>query len=78
MGTVDGISLIDGSFTRNCGVPQCDVRKLTFEEAIQWKFFGPPDIPAEIEMTDEQRYWLKHPDHVSQFLLLKANKEKAV
>jgi hypothetical protein len=62
MGTVDGISLVDGSFPRNCGVPQCDVRKLTLEEAIQWRLFGPPDVPPEIEMTDEQKYWLKHQD----------------
>jgi hypothetical protein len=36
------------------------VRKLTFEEAVRWKFFGPPDLPLEIEMTDAQKYWLKH------------------
>ena len=61
MGTVEGISLVDGSYPRNCGVPQCDVRKLTFEEAVQWRLHGPPDVPPEIEshMTDPQKYWLK-------------------
>jgi hypothetical protein len=56
---VEGISLVDGSFPRQCSVPQCGVRKLTFEEAIQWRFHGPPDVPPEIEMTDTQKYWLK-------------------
>src|SRR4051812_23616468 len=32
-GTVHGISLVDGSFPRNCGIPQCGVRKLSAEEA---------------------------------------------
>lgn len=61
MGMVEGISLVDGSFPRQCGVPQCGVRKLTAEEAIRWRFYGPPDVPLEIEMTDSQKYWLK--DH---------------
>lgn len=58
MGMVEGISLVDGSFPRQCGVPQCGVRKLTLEEAIQWRFNGPPDVPPEIEMTEVQKYWL--------------------
>jgi hypothetical protein len=62
MGTVDGVSLVDGSFPRNCGVPQCRVRKLTAEEAITWRLFGPPDVPPEFEMTDEQKWWLKRKD----------------
>jgi hypothetical protein len=66
MGTVEGISLVDGSYPRNCGVPQCGVRKLTFEEAVTWKFFGPPEMPSEIEMTDEQKYWLRDQGDVSQ------------
>jgi hypothetical protein len=60
MGMVDGISLVDGSFPRNCGVPQCGVRKLTFEEAVRLKLFGPPDVPPELEMTDAQKYWLRN------------------
>jgi hypothetical protein len=59
LGTVEGISLVDGSYPRNCGVPQCGVRKLTVKEAIQWRLEGPPDIPSEIEMTVAQKYWLK-------------------
>ena len=59
MGMVEGISLVDGSYPRNCGVPHCGVRKLTFEEAVQWRLQGPPDVPPELEMTDAQKYWLK-------------------
>lgn len=62
-GTVQGISLVDGSFPRDCGVPQCGVRKLTYEEAIHWKFYGPPDIPPEIQLTEKQKYWLKDQDY---------------
>jgi len=46
-GDFEGISLVDGSFPRQCGIPQCGVRKLTVEEAVQWRFFGPPDVPPE-------------------------------
>jgi hypothetical protein len=63
---VEGISLIDGSYPRQCGVPQCLVRKLTFQEAVTWKFSGPPDVPPEIEMTEDQKYWLKHQSHAPQ------------
>ena len=59
MGMVEGISLVDGSFPRQCGIPQCGVRKLTFEEAVIWRMRGPPDIAPEIEMTEAQKYWLK-------------------
>jgi hypothetical protein len=59
MGMVEGISLVDGSYPRQCGVPQCGVRKLTLAEAIHWRFHGPPDVPAEVELTDAQKYWLK-------------------
>jgi hypothetical protein len=64
---VEGISLVDGSYPRQCGVPQCGVRKLSFKEAITWKFFGPPDVPSEIEMTDAQKYWLKRRDQARQY-----------
>ena len=58
-GTVQGISLVDGSFPRDCGGSQCGVRKLTPREAIEWRFYGPPDVPAEIEVTGAQKWWLK-------------------
>jgi hypothetical protein len=57
--TVEGVSLVDGSFPRQCGVPHCGVRKLTYNEAVRWRFFGPPDVPPETKMTDEQKYWLR-------------------
>lgn len=42
-GELIGVSLVDGSFPRSCHVVQCGVRKLTLEEAMHWKFFGPID-----------------------------------
>jgi hypothetical protein len=58
-GTVDGISLVDGSFPRNCGVPQCGVRKLTVAEAITWRLFGPQEVPPEFEETFSNPWWIK-------------------
>jgi hypothetical protein len=66
-GTVEGISLVDGSYPRNCGVPHCGVRKLTFKEAVTWKLHGPPDVPPEIEMTDAQKYWLRNESQGRQY-----------
>ena len=40
---ISGISLIDGSFPRSCSFVHCGVRKLSREEAMHWKFFGPLD-----------------------------------
>lgn len=40
---ISGISLIDGSSPRSCSFVYCGVRKLSREEAIHWKFFGPLD-----------------------------------
>ena len=68
MGCVEGISLVDGSFPRNCGIPQCGVRELTFEEAVIWRIHGPPDVPPEIEMKDEQKYWLKDEEYGAKIL----------
>ena len=56
---LDGISLVDGSYPRNCGILQCDLRELTWQEAFQWKFHGPPDMPPEIELPEDRKYWLR-------------------
>jgi hypothetical protein len=48
-----GISLVDGSYHRECGIPGCGVRKLTFEEAIRWKFYG----PADAELDEAHTWW---------------------
>jgi len=50
---VAGISLVDGSSPRSCDIHHCGVRKLTFDEAMQWKFYGPTDR----ELPDESRWW---------------------
>lgn len=48
-----GISLVDGSYPRNCDIPQCGIRKLSVEEAWRWKQSGPSD--AELDPAD--RWW---------------------
>jgi hypothetical protein len=50
---VNGISLVDGSYPRGCSIFGCAIRKLTFEEALQWKFRGPPDV----EFAEDARWW---------------------
>jgi len=59
MGCVNGISLVDGSYPRNCGILQCDLRILTLEEVVQWKFHGPPDVPPEIEIEEKRKWWIQ-------------------
>jgi hypothetical protein len=56
---VDGISLVDGSFPRNCGVPQCTIRKLTIEEAITWRLYGPQEVPPEDREFFTGSWWLQ-------------------
>ena len=76
MGMVEGISLVDGSFPRQCGIPQCGVRRLTLEEAIQWRLFGPPDIPPVIEMTEKEKYWLKDKNRIGDLWPLRTDSHK--
>ena len=54
---INGISLVDGSSPRGCSAGHCGVRKLTFAEALHWKFFGPQDqkVPAE------SQWWYENP-----------------
>lgn len=56
-GMVDGISLVDGSFPRNCGIPQCDLRRLTVTEAITWRLHGPQETPPEFASTFSKPWW---------------------
>lgn len=39
---VSGISIVDGT-PCNCSMAHCGLRKLTVEEAVQWKYHGPGD-----------------------------------
>jgi len=50
---IEGISLVDGSYPRGCGIPGCGVRKLTLAEAMRWKFQG----PADAELDEDHRWW---------------------
>jgi hypothetical protein len=50
---VMGISLVDGSFPRTTDFRVTEVRKLTAEEAWQWRLQGPPDAV----LIESQRWW---------------------
>ena len=55
---ITGVSLVDGSYPRACSTGHCGLRKLTFVEALHWKFFGPADqaVPAA------NQWWEDRPD----------------
>jgi hypothetical protein len=44
---VYGISLVDGS-PSGCSIYHCGLRKLTIDEAVQWKYEGPGDIDLSL------------------------------
>jgi hypothetical protein len=50
---VMGISLVDGSYPRADDIGASGVRKLTVEEAWQWRLHGPCDA----EVSTENRWW---------------------
>jgi hypothetical protein len=47
--SISGISLVNGSHPRGCSIPGCDVRKLSLEEALHWRFHGPSDATLPVE-----------------------------
>lgn len=54
-----GISLIDGSFPRNCSLIHCGIRKITLKEAWQIKLNGPPDKKIANTFPEEKRWWTR-------------------
>ncbi len=56
---INGVSLVDGSYPRGCSIGFCAVRKLSFEEALHWKYFGPKDRTLD----DKSRWWYDYPKH---------------
>jgi len=48
-----GISLVDGTYPRACSIRHCGVQKLTLEEALKWKLYGPENGT----ICDEKRWW---------------------
>jgi hypothetical protein len=51
---VAGISHVDGSMDRCCSVRHCGVRRLTYDEAVEWKLYGPRDV----ELPPEGGWWV--------------------
>ena len=54
---VSGISLVDGSTGRSCSIGHCGVQRLTPEEAMDWKFYGPADREARERVEKAKRWW---------------------
>ena len=48
-----GISLVDGSYPRSEEIGLSGVRKLTTEEAWEWRTAGPQDVKADIK----KKWW---------------------
>lgn len=48
-----GISLVDGSYDRNADLQMGGIRKLTLEEAWEWRLHGPRDV----EIEEKFRWW---------------------
>jgi hypothetical protein len=51
---VYGISLVDGT-PSGCSISHCSLRKLTVDEAVRWKYYGPND------QVIEDRWWEHFP-----------------
>lgn len=53
--SIEGISLIDGTYPRCCSLLSCGVRKLTLEEACRLKQFGPDGVEARNSIRN--KWW---------------------
>jgi hypothetical protein len=54
---INGVSLVDGSYPRNCSLIHCGIRKLSVAEAWNIRVEGPPDIDARARISPERRWW---------------------
>ena len=52
-----GISLIDGSYMRNCSLRFCGVRKLTIAQAWKIRRYGPADPQDQCRIPSEKQWW---------------------
>ncbi len=55
--SISGVSLIDGSYPRNCSLRFCGVRKLTVSEAWEIRQHGPLDESDRYRIRPEKRWW---------------------
>jgi hypothetical protein len=63
---VSGVSLIDGSYPRSCDVSHCGVIRLTFKQAMDRKFYGPPNPDDAARVPEERRWWVHWRGDLSQ------------
>ena len=52
-----------GPIQDSCSIIGCGIRKLSFDEAMRWKFYGPPDI----EIEKKHKWWFDHDDIAKMF-----------
>ena len=57
---ISGLSLVDGSFPRTENLKHVNIRKLTVQEAWQWRIGGPQDI----ELPLHQQWWEQKPRYL--------------
>lgn len=58
---ISGISLVDGSYPRNCSVVHCGVRNLTLEEVVLWKHKGPHRLSEPWTPLPDRQWWWPRP-----------------
>jgi hypothetical protein len=51
---VSGISLVDGTSPRSCSIFGCGIVRLSLDEAVDRKFYGPPGV----ELPQDKRWWV--------------------
>ncbi len=55
--SIRGISLIDGTYPRDCSLLHCGVRKLTVPEAWDIRINGPLPVEVRSDIEEERRWW---------------------
>lgn len=60
-GGISGISLVDGSSPRSCGINHCAVRKLTLEDVLLWKRKGPQNLEHPWTPLPDKQWWWPRP-----------------
>jgi len=55
--SISGVSMIDGSYPRNCSLRFCGVRKLTVAEAWEIRQHGPLDEEDRQRISSERKWW---------------------
>lgn len=55
--SIQGISLIDGTYPRSCSLRFCGVRKLAVDEAWNIRLNGPSESEDRERIREDRRWW---------------------